>query len=337
MTERHLSLPVTASAPGKLVLSGEYAVLDGAPAICMALDRRAHVSVRPGGDNHHTVTAPGFTDACGEFRALDDELEWLAAGDEFSLLDAVWRAGNVIPPGTLSLLLDTNEFVDARQGVKIGIGSSAALATALATALCDVAEAVADATRVAFAAHRRFQGGLGSGVDVACSSAGGLIEYRMGGASIEQLQWPDGLAYALLWSGVTASTGVRLERLDAQTARPSRAALVCASRRMAAAWRGGAVSAILDEYRDYTKVLREFSADHNLGIFDAGHAELMELAEATGLVYKPCGAGGGDVGIILTDSEESIAAFAEQTLPQQFEFLNAKLDPHGVRVDRDEP
>ena len=36
---------VTASAPGKVVLSGEYAVLSGAPAICMAVNRRATVTI----------------------------------------------------------------------------------------------------------------------------------------------------------------------------------------------------------------------------------------------------------------------------------------------------
>jgi phosphomevalonate kinase len=38
---------ITASAPGKLVLSGEYAVLDGAPAICVAVDRGIHDRDRP--------------------------------------------------------------------------------------------------------------------------------------------------------------------------------------------------------------------------------------------------------------------------------------------------
>src|ERR1043166_3119640 len=33
--------PMIASAPGKLIVAGEYAVLDGAPAIVVAVDRRA--------------------------------------------------------------------------------------------------------------------------------------------------------------------------------------------------------------------------------------------------------------------------------------------------------
>jgi phosphomevalonate kinase len=34
-----------ASAPGKLILTGEYAVLFGAPALVMAVDRRATVQI----------------------------------------------------------------------------------------------------------------------------------------------------------------------------------------------------------------------------------------------------------------------------------------------------
>ena len=51
---------VTASAPGKVIVSGEYAVLDGAPAICMAVNRRARVSIVAADASRHTVSAPGY-------------------------------------------------------------------------------------------------------------------------------------------------------------------------------------------------------------------------------------------------------------------------------------
>ena len=35
------AVQMIATAPGKLILTGEYAVLDGAPAVVVAVDRRA--------------------------------------------------------------------------------------------------------------------------------------------------------------------------------------------------------------------------------------------------------------------------------------------------------
>ncbi|MDH3305214.1 MAG: hypothetical protein OEM92_08415, partial [Gammaproteobacteria bacterium] len=58
-----------ASAPGKLVLCGEYAVLDGAPAVCMAVDRRATVTVTDADGRWHRVSAPGYASTEGRFRA----------------------------------------------------------------------------------------------------------------------------------------------------------------------------------------------------------------------------------------------------------------------------
>jgi len=79
-------------------------------------------------------------------------------------------------------------------------------------------------------------------------------------------------------------------------------------------------------------VLREFSDDHELGIFDAGHAEMVAAAAAAGLVYKPCGAGGGDIGIVLASDAESIAAFVDRANEQNFRHLAVKVDPLGVQV-----
>ena len=326
------AMPIMASAPGKVILSGEYAVLDGAPAVCMAVDRRARVTVEDNDEDHHVVAAPGYAESTARFRVVDGVVEWLAGGEDLKLVEYLWRTADVETSRHFSIRLDTSEFVDAASGAKIGIGSSAALMTAFAAALCHVDEVDEDASRIAFAAHRAFQKGLGSGVDIACCCRGGLIEYTMGEGTGRPVTWPDGLAFGLLWSGVPASTSAKLKHLIKSDPRPSRAALVYASRRMASAWGSGDVQDVLHEYRDYIQVLREFSDDHELGIFDAGHAEMVAAAEAADLIYKPCGAGGGDVGIVLSSDTESIAAFVDRAKEQNFRHLAVSADPLGVQV-----
>jgi len=336
MTDRNLLPPVSASAPGKLVLTGEYAVLDGAPAICMAVARRACVSISPAVGNDHIITAPGFSDVTGKFRVHDGAREWLAGAVDFRLVDEVWRTADLTDVAPLSLVLDSGAFLDPAGGAKLGIGSSAALTVALAAALCELFETSVDATRIAYAAHRQFQGGLGSGADVACCSAGGVIEYRMGDEPATARDWPDGLHYALLWSGVTASTGAKLRHLHGLDSKPTRTALGEAAEQVAASWRAGDADKVLADLHGYTAALREFGIDHQLGIFDAGHAELAATAAAAGLVYKPCGAGGGDMGIILAADAAAIEAFVGAGLPDSFREIDMSIDPCGVRVVREE-
>jgi len=336
MTSPSLDKQFTASAPGKVVLSGEYAVLDGAPAICMAVDRRARVTISPGAEDNHIVTAPGLSSECGRFISAGDKLEWLAGGDHFRLVDDVWCTLHATLPTKLSLVLDTSELHDGESGRKLGIGSSAALVVALTAALCELAGIDVDIRSLSSEAHGKFQRGRGSGVDVACSCAGGLVEFSARADRVQQIAWPDGLAYALLWSGAPASTGGKLEHLDGQDVQPSRAALADSARRVSRAWSDGSAHDILDEYRDYIEVLRQFSDDHKLGIFDAGHAELADAAGAAGVVYKPCGAGGGDVGIVFADNHTAVTAFVGRSLPNDFQVLNMNIDSHGVQIVREE-
>ncbi len=123
-------IDVSTSAPGKVVIAGEYAVLDGAPAICMAVNRRAHVSIATSDNDHHSVLAPGFSESAGRFTAVGNRIEWLAGADEFSLLEAVWQEAAPTVPENLTIVLDTNDFIDPATSVKLGIGSSAALTVA---------------------------------------------------------------------------------------------------------------------------------------------------------------------------------------------------------------
>ena len=103
---------------------------------------------------------------------------------------------------------------------------------------------------------------------------------------------------------------------------------------MASAWESGSAGEVLARYHESIEVLQEFSADHDLGVFDAGHDELTALAAKAGLVYKPCGAGGGDIGILLAHDAERADAFIAESLPMNFRALDLQFDEHGAQVGR---
>lgn len=322
---------VTASAPGKVVLSGEYAVLDGAPAICMAVDRRARAVIADIDSDCSEVRAPGFTDTVGRFKMIDGGIQWQDGQASFGVVDAVLSAAGLELKAAKSVDLNTSEFVDPATQRKIGIGSSAAITVALCAAAVSSAD-LAVLTTLAQRAHAILQEGAGSGVDIACSLSGGLIEYRMGGASVTALQWPEGLSYRLLWTGVAANTRQKLSKLAASVSKPSRTGLVDASESLALAWRSNDAQQVITGYRDYCQQLHQFSIDHDLGIFDAGHAELWHAANAAGLTYKPCGAGGGDIGILLGMDEVRLDAFAGK-YSTNCSVLDCEMSPTGVRID----
>ena len=212
---------LVASAPGKLVVCGEYAVLDGAPAVAVAVDRRAVVRVEAA--DQWSVAAPGFDERRREFRVRAARIEWPRGRSPLPLLDAVFGSLARAPDRPLALTMDTAAFSAA--GSKLGLGSSAALAVALGGALTTWLTGSGDGLpETAGSAHRELQGGRGSGVDVATAVRGGLIRYRMPDEVVD-LVWPRGLRARVLYSGVPASTTAKLDRLAAADRDPSREAL----------------------------------------------------------------------------------------------------------------
>ena len=161
------------SAPGSLLLLGEYAMLQhGGLGVAVAVEPRVRVRVRPA---QHTLCIEGT-----------DGIDWFAwragAGD---LLEAVVDAcagtlGRAPAPALVEV--DSSALTDG--GRKLGLGASAAVAVAVTYALLGGGtggRAGLDVVfRTALRAHRVAQGGLGSGYDVAVSTYGGTGLFQGG-------------------------------------------------------------------------------------------------------------------------------------------------------------
>ena len=329
---------ITASAPGKAVLSGEYVVLRDAPAIATAVDHRVRVRITECSGDYHSISTPGYLEGSWRFRRdARGEFEWqdrLPEPSAFSLVEEVWTSFDTVRWPSLALEIDSKEFCDVTTGAKLGLGSSAAVAVALSTALQKYRSANDDAGEIAMDAHNRFQGGRGSGVDVATSLHGGVILYRRATTEVRQTGWPAGLHYRFLWSGRAAATSEKLAKLDDRPGNGPKSDSINAlnehAENVAAAWSGGDSGLILQAFPAYIEALRLFSVDHDLGIFDAGHGELAQLASDDGIVYKPCGAGGGDIGVVLAATEQAISRFCEGARQQDFSILDTSLESDGV-------
>ncbi len=329
-----------ASAPGKIVLCGEYAVLDGAPAICMAINKRARAEVAIGHADMQTIRTSGYIE--GEWKFVtraDGSFEWLGDEPPVGSLDLLREVRNTMGiDGNFDIRMDTAEFLDPVTGSKLGLGSSAALTVALVTALSNVTNRAGLVATHSAEAHRRLQHGRGSGVDIAASLEGGVIEYRMQGSGVRQsMTWPAGLEYALLWSGRPVSTSEKLEKLDearrAGQSGTSIAQLCAASESTAACWSAGETAELLAAFHRYTDALMQFDIDHDLGIFDAGHQELTDAAAKRKLVYKPCGAGGGDTGMVFATDKEAVAEFTILAGESGYQLLDVSLEANGVILE----
>lgn len=137
---------VQASAPGKLLLIGEYAVLDGAPALVMAVDRRVKVRLQQASSGTGWLSAVQLGFKRAAMRVEGDVLR--CDGADSSVLGLT---GRLIPgimrvlgrsPGeitTMNVEIDSGALFesDRRRLIKLGLGSSAAVCAALAVALTE--------------------------------------------------------------------------------------------------------------------------------------------------------------------------------------------------------
>ena len=334
---------VLATAPGKLVITGEYAVLEGAPALVLAIDRRAQVTLEESNDPGYRITAPGLgiRAAHGQLDA-SGRMSWpeldAPSIDQLTLVSAVLETlAEEGVPAPFHAILDTRAFYAADGQAKLGLGSSAALTVALAQAICAANGRITPTLDTLIAAHRRVQHGRGSGLDIAASLVGGLLVYRLrdGQPQITPATWPPGLEWCCVWSGKSASTGAFLARLAAwRVQAPAGHAMVmrdledCAT----AAVDSDDATGLLEAVAAYASALDRLAAASGLDIVSVEHSALAVLAAHAGVIYKTCGAGGGDVGIALATDAGRLLAFRQAATDAGFTVLDLQPGaPASVR------
>lgn len=335
---------VTASAPGKLVLLGEYAVLEGAPALVLAVDRRAKVTLTAiAGENWEVVSpALGLT---ASLRIGSGGVEWRdTPAPELTWLSVLFEklpfAFGLTPCRTE---LDSDPFYRRHAGerVKLGLGSSAALTVALLGALNALAQQPPPGLDTCIGAHRAIQHGSGSGIDIAASLMGGLSRFELteDASRCTPMHIPDGLHWCCVFSGRSASTGEMLATVAAWRKRePAKYArcmheLATISSRGVDAVASHDAGAFLSSLHDYAQALGRFGEASGTDIASREHRAIGALAAECGAVYKSCGAGGGDVGITFAADDTQLREFAASTAQAGFPVIALNADPRGLETN----
>ena len=291
-------------APGKIVLSGAYAALLGAPAIVVAVDR-------------------------------------YATADPWQTADFVTPEVKAVFGTTAAPRVDATPL--RGEGRKLGLGSSAAILVASLAArelaqrgplpdelLC---AAVFDE---ALAAHRLAQGG-GSGVDVAASCHGGTLIARRTGNTlrVQQTQLPPALVVAMWTADESASTPQLLAEIrELARRRPRDHDRLLSEQGHAAdnavsALRSGSATALVRALTEQRECLERLGRAARVPIVTNAVRRLDELARAEGAVVLPAGAGGGDIAVFVGPRPPS-TALAGAARQWRHLPLRATLDARGV-------
>ncbi len=298
---------VTASAPGKLILMGEHAVVYGRPALVAAVDLRLTTTLaeRPAAAGRRTVRLEVPRLALARELAWDDVLAYTRrAGESWrrwargttagsfatlrgtdpthvvqvALGEAAAFLGDTAPPA-LDLAIDSDLPLGS------GFGSSAAVAVAVAAGYCALRGARPAADEIAAVALEveRRQHGLPSGVDAATVLHGGVLwaERDAGG----------GLAVTPLGAGGELLAGLAV--FDSGSPAEGTGAVVAAVRERFAADEGR-LGGLWDRIEAATRELRDLLERTARGAGDGLDAARRRVCE----LVRRCEAGLEELGVV---------------------------------------
>lgn len=277
------------TAPGKIMLAGEYAVIDGSDAIMLAVNRYAVATLH---------TAPQHLSPF--LRAAVDVLIGEYGVDSDQARDAA------------RVRVDTAAF---REGAdKLGLGSSAA-ATVAAIGLAlgegfdtDIVHALA---RRAHGDAQEPKGARGSGADVASCAYGGCLRFAPA-PKTTPVALPSDLHLVFPWCGQSASTTSLVSQvrpLRQHSPDQYRALTLEISDAAESLVTAGTAADAVQAISRAGRAVEALGAAAKAPIWIPVHSQMRDIAEQLGGSVKPTGAGGGDLALGAFHSSEQAERF----------------------------
>ncbi len=345
---------IKTSAPGKMILLGEYAVLEGAPALVCAVNRRASVHLQPLEGSEFSVQSPSLQTPAQPFIItpglkirFDPNLKTEAL-NKLHFFKVIFESilndlKNCKPLTAVDIKLETDAFYSVSLRRKLGFGSSSALTAALAKAVSEAAGLPLDEAgifRLALTAHRAAQGSAGSGIDIAACSYGGVLEYKMDDPkhSPHKLNPWNELPLAVVWTGASASTSRMVQSVSVlKQANPKlynkiMEELKAVSAEGIEAYKEQQLQPFLKAVQNFYSGLKKLGSESKTAIISRPHQILAETALLNGGFYKPSGAGGGDIGLLFASSFEQLEVLKEKTIQQGFKIVTAETAVQGAET-----
>ncbi|PSP53419.1 mevalonate kinase [Halobacteriales archaeon QH_3_68_24] len=325
---------VTASAPGKLYLFGEHAVVYGEPAVACAIDRRATVTVEARDDDHLRVhaedlTLDGFAVEYGRDPGdadvdVPEGLVEAATGYVDAAVEQAREAADA-PDAGFEVTIESD--------IPLGAGLSSSASVTVASIFAATRElgtelAPAEVAERAFQVEYDVQDGNASRTDTFCSATGGAV--RVEGEDRRSLDAPS-LPFVVGFDGGAGDTGALVEQVrglgnDYGFAADTVEVIGDLARR--------GEDTLLDG--DVAELGRLMNFNHGLlsalGVSSRSLDAMAWAARDAGAHgAKLTGAGGGGCIVALDPGEETRTAL--QYSPDCEEAFRAELDTEGVRVE----
>ncbi|OMJ70357.1 hypothetical protein SteCoe_31689 [Stentor coeruleus] len=313
---------IKVSVPGKVILTGEHAVVYGSLAVAASINIRMRICLK---------ASESPSQISINFNELQETIEWSSLDDYLNQgtipgVICTFVKEAVLEPCFLSFSIENDLPIGS------GMGSSAAFCVGIAGVLLKLknVDSVEDINKLAFKGENLIHG-KASGIDNTVVAYGGLISYKQG--SITHLPFPEkSLKIIVVDSKTPKNTKTMVSKVRSTYEKfPLIYSKIFESiNSLSEAFIQEITLGNLDNIKELLRI------NHNLlrtiGVSCQVLDDCVNEGEKLGIVGKMTGGGGGGICVFINEGED-VRAFREKCNERGWGFMEAEFSRDGIRFE----